>query len=180
MISARSAPAEGIVLKRVNTGEADRIVTILTKEYGKLAAVAKGVRKLNSARKSYLEPGNHIKLLLVKTGSLPIITQTSLLHQAEAAQVSLKSIRSLVQWLEIMDTIFVEEELDQQLYDLVLTTRHHCLQQKVNVMQLQKELAQILEMLGFNEQQGEKHYSITQFVNTIAERPLKGFEYLTV
>lgn len=180
MLVTRSAPAEGIVLKRTNVGEADRIVTILTKEYGKIAAVAKGVRKLSSSKKSYLEPGNQIKVLLVKTGSLPIITQASMLHQAIEANATLRSIRSLVQWLEIMDTIFVEEELDDQLYGLVLSTRTHCLAPKVHIDQLQKQLALILELLGFNDPQGEKNYSITQFVNTLSDRPLKGFDYLTV
>lgn len=180
MITTRSAPAEGIVLKRVNLSEADRIVTILTREFGKIAGVAKGVRKLNSSRKSYLEPGNHIKVLLIKTGSLPIIAQATLVHQALIANATLRNIRSLVQWLEIMDTIFVEEELDDQLYSLVLSTRAQCLEPRVPIDQLQQQLALILQLLGFNDEQGEKNYSITQFVNTIADRPLKGFEYLTV
>lgn len=180
MISTRSAPAEGIVLKRSNTGEADRIVTILTKEFGKLAGVAKGVRKLTSSKKSYLEPGNVIKIMLVRTGSLPIITQATLIHQAVEADATLRTLKSLVQWLEIIDTIFVEEELDDELYSLVLATRELCLAPVVQIKPLQQQLARILERLGFNDPQGEKNYSITQFVNTIADRPLKGFEYLTV
>ncbi len=180
MIVTRSAPAEGIVLKRSNTGEADRIITILTKEYGKIVGVAKGVRKLSSSKKSYMEPGNHIKMLLVRTGSMPIITQASLIHQAMGSDATLRSIRSLVQWLEIMDTIFVEEELDHELYQLVLSTRTQCLVPKVNIDLMQKQLATMLQLLGFNDDQGEKTYSITQFVNTLSDRPLKGFDYLTV
>lgn len=180
MISTRSASTEGIVLKRSNVGEADRIVTILTKEYGKIAGVAKGVRRLSSSKKSYLEPGNHIRVLLIKTGSLPIITQVSLIDQAISSHATLKNMRSLVQWLEIMDKLFVEEELNSELYTLVLSTRTECLAPTVNLGQVQKQLALIIEHLGFNDRQDEKNYSITQFVNTIADRPLKGFEYLTV
>lgn len=180
MLSTRSAPAEGIVLKRVNTGESDRIVTLLTQEYGKIAAVAKGVRKLSSAKKSYLEPGNHIKLLLVKTNSLPIISQASLVHQAIHTTATLRGMRALVQWLEIMDAVFVEEELESELYQLVLSSRIQCLAPQINRELLHQQLAQILQSLGFNDEQTDKQYSITQFVNTIAERPLKGFEYLTV
>src|ERR1700691_3575599 len=39
---------QGIVLKRVNYGEADRIVTFLTPERGKLSLMARGVRKVKS------------------------------------------------------------------------------------------------------------------------------------
>lgn len=180
MLAHRTAPAEGIVLKRSNTGEADRIVTLLTREYGKIAGVAKGVRKLTSSKKSYLEPGNHIKVLLVKTGSLPIISQTTLVNQALGAATSLRSIRSLVQWLEIMDTVFVEEEIEEELYELVLATRSQCLQPHVRVAAIQQQLGLLLQRLGFADEAGQAQYSITQFVNMIADRPLKGFDYLSV
>lgn len=180
MFSTRSATAEGIVLKRANSGEADRIVTILTREHGKIAGVAKGARKLSSAKKSYLEPGNHIRVLLIRTGSLPIITQATLVHQAMPSDATLKNMRSLVQWLEIMDKLFVEEMLDDDLFSLVLSTRTHCLATKVNLHEIQQQLAMIIEKLGFNDHQEEGTYSITQFVNTIADRPLRGYEYLTI
>jgi len=180
MLTLRSSPAEGVVLKRSNVGEADRIVTVLTKEHGKIAGVAKGVRKVTSSKKSYLEPGNHVRIFLIKTKSMPIITQASLLHQAIDGPTSLRQYRSLVQWLEIINAVFVEEELTDELYELVLATRLQCLAQPVNVTRLQKQLALILEQLGFNEPQGEKAYSITQFVNTIADHPLNGFDYLSV
>lgn len=38
----------GIVLRRVNYGEADRVVTFLTADYGQVSAMAKGVRKQGS------------------------------------------------------------------------------------------------------------------------------------
>lgn len=38
----------GIVLRRINYGEADRILTLLTPEYGKLRLMARGVRKVKS------------------------------------------------------------------------------------------------------------------------------------
>lgn len=180
MLTARTASAEGIVLKRANTGETDRIVTLLTREYGKIAGVAKGVRTLTSSKKSLLEPGNQLRLLLVKTGGLPIISQASLVHQATGSTQTLRGIRSLVQWLEIMDAIFVEEELDEALFQLVLSTRRQCLAPRVNLPQLQHDLDQILQRLGFSHEQHEHTYSITEFVNTIADRPLRGFEYLTV
>lgn len=38
---------EGVVLRTVKLGEADRIVTLLTRDHGKIRAVAKGVRRTN-------------------------------------------------------------------------------------------------------------------------------------
>src|ERR1039458_5882318 len=39
---------EGIVLRRVNYGEADRILTVLTRDHGKVGVIARGVRKAGS------------------------------------------------------------------------------------------------------------------------------------
>lgn len=39
---------EGIILSRINYGEADRIITILTSTKGKIRLIAKGVRKIKS------------------------------------------------------------------------------------------------------------------------------------
>src|SRR2546428_9918428 len=38
-------PADAVVLRRLDYGEADRILTLLTREHGKLAVIAKGSRR---------------------------------------------------------------------------------------------------------------------------------------
>ncbi|OGL34417.1 DNA repair protein RecO [Candidatus Saccharibacteria bacterium RIFCSPHIGHO2_12_FULL_47_16b] len=47
-MSAKTYTTKGIVLSRTNFGEADRILTFLTKDHGKVRAIAKGVRKPKS------------------------------------------------------------------------------------------------------------------------------------
>ena len=47
---------EGVVLRTVKLGEADRIVTLLTRDHGKIRAVAKGVRRTKSRFGGRLEP----------------------------------------------------------------------------------------------------------------------------
>ena len=47
---------EGVVLRTHKLGEADRIVTLLTKSHGKVRAVAKGVRRTSSKFGARLEP----------------------------------------------------------------------------------------------------------------------------
>jgi len=51
----KSYKTEGIIIKRKNFGEADRILTIFTKNKGKISIVAKGVRKINSRRAPHIE-----------------------------------------------------------------------------------------------------------------------------
>ena len=66
---------DGIVLRTQKLGEADRIVSILTRRNGRVRAVAKGVRRTKSRFGARLEPFTHVDLLLYTGRSLDVITQ---------------------------------------------------------------------------------------------------------
>jgi DNA repair protein RecO (recombination protein O) len=66
---------DGIVLRTQKLGEADRIVTVLTRRNGRIRAVGKGVRRTKSRFGARLEPFNHVDLLLYTGRSLDVITQ---------------------------------------------------------------------------------------------------------
>ena len=65
----------GVVLRTQKLGEADRIVSILTREHGRVRAVAKGVRRTRSKFGSRLEPFGHIDVQLYAGRSLDVVTQ---------------------------------------------------------------------------------------------------------
>src|SRR5258708_2694208 len=98
-MSAKSFTTEAIVLKRVNVGDLDRIVTLLTPSMGKLVCVAKGVRKMSSSQRAFLEPGNHISSLLIETRSLPILTQSRLLDDFAETKKNLTNMKKLAEIL---------------------------------------------------------------------------------
>ena len=66
---------EAVVLRTHKLGEADRIITLLTRHHGRVRAVAKGVRKTTSRWGSRLEPFTHVDLQLAVGRSLDIVTQ---------------------------------------------------------------------------------------------------------
>ena len=66
---------EAIVLRTHKLGEADRIITLLTRHHGRVRAVAKGVRRTTSKFGSRLEPFTHVDLQLAEGRNLDIITQ---------------------------------------------------------------------------------------------------------
>jgi DNA repair protein RecO (recombination protein O) len=70
----------GVVLRTHKLGEADRIITLLTRERGLVRAVAKGVRKTSSRFGGRLEPFMHVDLQLAEGRSLDIITQVETLN----------------------------------------------------------------------------------------------------
>jgi DNA repair protein RecO (recombination protein O) len=66
---------EGVVLRTQKLGEADRIVTVLTRRHGKVRAVAKGVRRTKSKFGARLEPFSHVDLQLYTGRNLDILSQ---------------------------------------------------------------------------------------------------------
>jgi DNA repair protein RecO (recombination protein O) len=70
---------EGVVLRTQKLGEADRIISLLTREHGRVRAVAKGVRRTSSRFGARLEPFTHVDTLCYATRSLDIITQAETL-----------------------------------------------------------------------------------------------------
>ncbi len=74
--------AQGIVLRGIRLGEADRIVTFYTQAHGKVRAVAKGIRKSKSRFGGRLDAFTHVDLLLYRGRSdLDIVTQAEILSR---------------------------------------------------------------------------------------------------
>ena len=71
---------DGIVLRTQKLGEADRIITILGRNSGRIRAVAKGVRRTKSRFGARLEPFTHVDLMLHVGRSLDIITQAEVIR----------------------------------------------------------------------------------------------------
>ncbi|MGH3357612.1 MAG: DNA repair protein RecO [Nocardioidaceae bacterium] len=70
---------EAVVLRTQKLGEADRIVTMLSRRHGRVRAVAKGIRKTSSRFGARLEPCMHVDLMLAQGRSLDVITQVETL-----------------------------------------------------------------------------------------------------
>ena len=70
---------EAIVLRTQKLGEADRIITLLTRHHGRVRAVAKGVRRTSSRFGARLEPFTHVDLQFAEGRSLDVVTQAETL-----------------------------------------------------------------------------------------------------
>lgn len=75
-----------MVLRTHQLGEADRIITMLTRAHGKVRAVAKGVRRTSSKFGGRLEPFQHVDIQFAQgRGALETITQAEALHSLHLA-----------------------------------------------------------------------------------------------
>lgn len=179
-MAERSFRIVGIVLKRVSTGEKDQVITILTQERGKLVCIAKGVRALTSSRSGTLEPGSLFKGLCISTKSLPLLTQAQLIRDLRPAEPTLSKLRGITQFLEILDRLFVEEEIEPKLFELVVSIHTELREETPHKRTIKHKLLQLIQQLGFAEDNPDKYESVLEYVAHITERPMRSFEYLVV
>lgn len=78
MSRARLYKTEAIVLRSMDLGEADRVLTVLTPRLGKLRIIAKGIRRPRSRLGGGLEPFSDVHLVLAIGRTFDVVTQIAL------------------------------------------------------------------------------------------------------
>jgi DNA repair protein RecO (recombination protein O) len=102
---------EAVVLRTQKLGEADRIITLLTREHGRVRAVAKGVRRTTSRFGARLEPFSHVDVQLAEARSLDVITQAETLRPYAARMGSdYPSYTAGTVMLETAERLVVEDK----------------------------------------------------------------------
>jgi DNA repair protein RecO (recombination protein O) len=111
----------GIVLRTYKLGEADRIVSFITRDHGKVRGVAKGVRKTGSRFGAKLEPTAHLSMQLYEgRGELDTVTQVETVDRFPAIRGDYERYGHATVLLEAVDQFSREREPDPRLYQMLL------------------------------------------------------------
>ena len=121
-MAEHSLRVEAVVLRHYDWGEADRLLSLYTREQGKLRTIAKGVRRMRSRKAGHLEPFTRVALLLARGRDFWIVTQ------AETVDAYLPIGENLVRTgyaayvIELLDRFTYEEGENRALYALLVDT----------------------------------------------------------
>jgi DNA repair protein RecO (recombination protein O) len=108
-------------LRTIRLGEADRIVTLMTEQHGKVRAVAKGVRRTTSKFGSRLEPLSHVALLGWQgRGDLDTINQVEVIDTFRPVREDLDRMSAAMSMLEVVDQIGQERHGNPRLYEMLV------------------------------------------------------------
>lgn len=112
---------EGVVLGTIKLGEADRIITLFTRENGKVRAVAKGIRKTKSRFGARLEPFTHVQLVIYRGRNLDTITGADVVESFKDLRREYESLTAAAALAELVDKVTVERERSVSVYGLLLS-----------------------------------------------------------
>jgi DNA repair protein RecO (recombination protein O) len=119
MSRARVYGSEAIALKRMDFGEADRIVTVLTPAYGKFRCIAKGVRKSTNRLSGYLEPFAHVHLMLAHGRELDVVTQASTIAPFRELREDLVRSSQAYHLAELVDGFLQDRDAHRSVFSLL-------------------------------------------------------------
>jgi DNA repair protein RecO (recombination protein O) len=114
--------ADAIVLHRLDYGEADRIVTLLTREYGKLAAIAKGARRGKSKVAGSLDLFERSNMMLAKGRNLDVVAQVERRGDARHISGDLRRTAYACLVAEVVDKVLEDRHPVDEIFDLVVRT----------------------------------------------------------
>ncbi|WP_448523160.1 DNA repair protein RecO [Pseudothermotoga sp.] len=148
----RTFRVEAVILRHQDWGEADRLITLFSRERGKLRAIAKGVRKTRSRKAGHLEPFNRVSLLVAQGRELPIITQAETLTAYLSFQEDLVRLGYGATLVELVDRFTVEEEANPALYSLLTESLERLVQSEDAWMDVRFFEMKLLDFVGFRPQ----------------------------
>jgi DNA repair protein RecO (recombination protein O) len=113
---------QGIIIRRRNFGEADRILTIFTVDKGKISAIAKGVRKPLSHLGGHLELFYIVDLIMAEGRNFDIITASEVVEDLPNLRKNLQLTGKAYYVAEIIDKLINENQESKSIFKLIYNT----------------------------------------------------------
>lgn len=111
---------EGIVLRKKNLLNNDKLVSIFSQNHGKIVVLGKGVRKIISRRLSHLETGNFIKFSFYKKDNFCYLRETEVIYGYSKIKKSAEKINIVYLIFFILNKILPENQKEQSIYNKTL------------------------------------------------------------
>ncbi|CAN5119753.1 hypothetical protein BH11PAT1_BH11PAT1_4070 [soil metagenome] len=170
----RTIRVEGIIIKRINLGEADRIITILTKEFGKMAVKAGGVRKITSKRSPHIELLNYGVLTLYKGSKFPVLVEVQSHDTYSEIKSDLTKVGFAYHICELIDGLCPENQENYAVFNLTRHALERLCGDEDIVSVIHEFEIELLSLLGFwNRSNANSQLNTHAFIENILERKLK-------
>lgn len=122
MAPPRTYRCEAVILGYTPLGEADLLVTMFTKDQGKVRAVGKGARRSTSKLVGHLEPLTVVKMSMAQGRSMDIISQAEVVGSFSELKEDLTAIAKGQYLAEMVDGFGAEDSPNPSLYQLLIDT----------------------------------------------------------
>ncbi len=148
-VRERSLRAEAVVLRHSDLGEADRLLSIYTREMGKVRAIAKGARKMRSRKAGHLQPFTRVSLQLARGRDLFIITQAETVQPYLHLRQDLLLVGYAAYVVELLDRFTYENDENRSIYRLLWNTLARLDSEPDPLLAVHYYEVRLLDLLGY-------------------------------
>jgi DNA repair protein RecO (recombination protein O) len=175
----RSYRTTGIVLRQLDWGEVDRLLTLYTQDRGKLRLIAKGIRRVKSRKVGSLELFNLVEVLVARGENLGIITEVGVLENFNQWRRDLIKVAAAYYFCELIDRLTAEEQINPKIFFLLQEALGGLGKEELKPLVRHFE-ERLLDELGFGVpgRIRVKSGSLRNYIEAIAERKIKSPEIL--
>ena len=113
---------EGIILRRISLNDADQIITILTKDLGKISVLAKGSRRTKNKFCGKTDLLNQIKISAFKGRNLSYLNEVESVQSWEFHESDLKTHSILFYISELTNRLVQDDQQINGIYDLIISS----------------------------------------------------------
>ena len=110
---------QGFILKKTDQGEADRIFTVFTSDFGKLEVLAKAVRKIKSKLRSASEIFYLSEIEFIQGKAYKTLTDAILIDNFKNLRKSLARLTVAYKISEVFDNLIKGQEPDEKIWQLL-------------------------------------------------------------
>jgi DNA repair protein RecO (recombination protein O) len=140
---------EAVILRRMDLGEADRLVVAYSPDRGKLRLVAKGARRPGSRKGGHLEPFTRTILLIARGRELDIISQAEAIEGYPTLRTDLERVGAASYVVELMDRFTLEEGGSRTAYGLMVESLERLAEGRAVATVLRYYELRLLELMGY-------------------------------
>lgn len=141
---------EGIIIKRGGLGETGRLLTVYTKDFGKILVRAKAIKRGQAKLKGHLELFLRSYLMLAQGRHTDVVTNAETIESFSVLHQSLAELSAAYYFAELIDKLLVAPEKDEKIWRLVLAAFQELNKKKHNLEILTKRFEKrLLELLGY-------------------------------
>jgi len=172
---------EGVIIKRHNLGETDKLVTFFTKDLGKITLKARGLRKLSSKRAGALELFNLVRAQAVTgKGDLDTLTEVDLVEPFSSWRTHLGRVTLAYQLCEAIDKLTPDHQPHPEIFTLLVSDLSQISLLGEDWEKIMHEwLLDILRTLGFWPENQSFSGNINELLEKTTDRPLHSRKLLS-
>ncbi len=182
MAAFRAYTVHAIVLKRRNMGEADRLLTVFSREYGRMRVYARGIRRVHSRRAAHVEVFSHVTLVLHRGKTWDTLMEAQTIETFLMLRERLPMVSAGYYLCELVDALLPERQEQRDVYALLrdgLATLNGTVQKDPVALSEQFAL-ELLRRLGYLARDGSMpHGQIEPYIERIVEKRIHSHRLLT-